>query len=59
MSAEKLLRQQARGMNKMAETMKMARMAQEGKLGEYLVSKEIRKLQNKANRMVRKAMGLK
>lgn len=56
---EKLIRQQARALNKQAEMLKMARMASEGKLAQYLVTKEIRKMQSKANRMVRKAMGLK
>jgi hypothetical protein len=57
--AERALRQAARSSYKMAETMKMARMAQEGTLVEYLVTKEVRKAQRKMNTKVRNMFGLK
>jgi hypothetical protein len=57
--SEKAIRQQARSLNQVAEQMKMMRLASEGKLADYLVSKEVRKMQNRMNRQVRKAMGLK
>jgi hypothetical protein len=56
---EKQLRQQARVMYQMAEQMRLVRHAQEGTLANYLVTKEVRKAQNKMNRMVRKSLGLK
>jgi hypothetical protein len=56
---EKLIRQQARSLYQTAESMKMLRLASEGKLAEYLITKEVRKVQNRVNRQMRKAMGLK
>lgn len=56
---EQLIRDQARGLYKQAEMLRMMRLAQEGKLTEYLVSREVRKVQSKINRKMRSAIGLK
>jgi hypothetical protein len=57
--SEQAIRQQARSLYQAAEQMKMMRLASEGKLADYLVTKEVRKVQNRMNRQMRKAMGLK
>jgi hypothetical protein len=56
---EKLIRQQARSLYQTAEQLKMLRLAQQGKLAEYLITRQLRKVQNKVNHQVRKAMGFK
>lgn len=56
---EKALRQSARSSYKMAETMKMARLAQSGELGSYLVKKHVSKIQRQMNAKIRKSLGIK